>query len=253
MRKRIASILGTWPFLLCLGVLLANDWWLKSAHPSIATGKLSDFAGVSIITLLFLAAFPDRRRTVYAAVCLAFLWWKSPASQPFIAFINAFAPFHIGRVVDYSDLFALALLPVLGHVAAHHQRFVVADRRLFVIPITLATVFAITGTSSIPTRQEYDVRPSKAGDVLKRDEVAEVIGLVATKHGLTCRDCSNRSETATYTATSVTFTYVFVEDKSISFKFEAWAAPSSLDLAGWTRPILSVPPSSKHSLNVSVA
>ncbi|MCY7387503.1 MAG: hypothetical protein LH481_05460 [Burkholderiales bacterium] len=61
MRKRIASVLTTWPFVISLAVLILNDWWLKSAFPGTLTGKLSDFAGIAVVALLLLAAWPPHR------------------------------------------------------------------------------------------------------------------------------------------------------------------------------------------------
>ena len=63
-RTRLASVITTWPFVASLAVLLLNDFWLKRAAPGVITGKLSDFAGIAIVTLLLLATWPQRRGTI---------------------------------------------------------------------------------------------------------------------------------------------------------------------------------------------
>ena len=104
---RVAAALTCWPFLLALGLLLANDFWLKPAFPGFITGKLSDFAGIAVVAIPLLAAFPARAWAIYIAIGGAFLWWKSPASSAFITLANDVLPWRIGRVVDYTDLLAL--------------------------------------------------------------------------------------------------------------------------------------------------
>lgn len=47
--RPVAKTVLSWPFLVCLGVLLANDWWLKAAYPNAITGKLSDLSGVAVV------------------------------------------------------------------------------------------------------------------------------------------------------------------------------------------------------------
>ncbi|RYZ53586.1 MAG: hypothetical protein EOO14_15270, partial [Chitinophagaceae bacterium] len=53
-------------------------------------------------------------------LCLAaavfFAWFKSPLSQPAIDGINLFSPWPLHRVVDYSDLLALCVLPLAAHI-----------------------------------------------------------------------------------------------------------------------------------------
>ena len=66
-RTRLAGVITTWPFVLSLVALLLNDFWLKRAAPGVVTGKLSDFAGLAIVTLLLLALWQQRRRVVYLA------------------------------------------------------------------------------------------------------------------------------------------------------------------------------------------
>ncbi|MEI9940107.1 MAG: hypothetical protein WDO69_23040 [Pseudomonadota bacterium] len=50
--------------VLSVVVLVANDHWLKHAHPGLLSGKLSDFAGVFLLPLLLHALFELSYRTV---------------------------------------------------------------------------------------------------------------------------------------------------------------------------------------------
>jgi hypothetical protein len=60
---------------------------------------------------------PDKKRLVYFLTALFFAIWKSPYSQLFIDFFcqNLYT---INRVVDETDLIALAVLPVARSIGA---------------------------------------------------------------------------------------------------------------------------------------
>lgn len=60
MQKRNFSILVSPGFLLCLCLLLLNDFILKSEFHNALTGKLSDFAGLFIFPLFFSALRQSR-------------------------------------------------------------------------------------------------------------------------------------------------------------------------------------------------
>ena len=108
-------------FLVALATLVVNDHLLKDAFPGVVTGKLSDFAGLfawawywSALGLRFRKTRPGRTAflvAVHVVTALGFAWWKSPASQGFIAWWSAWA-YPVSRVVDYGDLWALAVLPL---------------------------------------------------------------------------------------------------------------------------------------------
>jgi hypothetical protein len=54
-----------------------------------------------------------------AILALGFLYWKSPLSQWFIDHVNAVLLVQIGRVVDYSDLLALFVIPLAWTTVSH--------------------------------------------------------------------------------------------------------------------------------------
>jgi hypothetical protein len=74
MRNRVLEVFTTWPFVLALVTLLVNDALLKQAYPGFITGKLSDFAGLAVVSLPLFAAVPRHARAIYLALSGAFLW-----------------------------------------------------------------------------------------------------------------------------------------------------------------------------------
>lgn len=107
-------IFNSYGFNIALAILLLNDFILKGLYGNWLTGKLSDFAGLFVFSLFFMAFFPKHRQIVLYATGILFIFWKSPFSQPSINFWNNLSIFSIQRVVDYADLFALLMLPLAG-------------------------------------------------------------------------------------------------------------------------------------------
>jgi hypothetical protein len=221
----IGKVVASWPFLVCLVALLANDWWLKAAHPGVISGKLSDFAGVALVGMFLMAALPRHMLTLSLSIAALFLWWKSPWSQSAIELINAIAPFQIGRTVDYTDLAALGVLPVCAHVVDRAGRYSLRDdrlRRALFVPLVATTAFAVMGTSAAPTRETYSIRSSSAGTALQREAVAEAIAELMQQQGLECRDCAKPSESAKYSGRDIALSYTFDGPDAIHFQIEAW-------------------------------
>jgi hypothetical protein len=224
MLRNFHPALTTWPFLVSLAALLLNDGWLKSAYPGFVTGKLSDFAGVAVVGLLLLALNPSHLIRTMAAVAVAFAWWKSPLSQSTIDALNAWTPVQIGRVVDYTDLVAIAVLPAVASVARRPLAFQIqgkALRRVLVVPVAALTMLGLMATSVIQTRQDYQVRQPDVGSALNRDAIAETLAGIAEKHGLKCQDCTDTLNRARYEGNGMTFEYRFVEANLIAFGVDA--------------------------------
>ncbi len=112
MEKTKATLLLHPVFLASLLLLLLNDHWWKYDYPSWFTGKLSDVAGLVVLPVFLRALFPAHHRKILIFTALFFSWWKSPLSEPLIVFVNANFSIPLVRVVDYTDLFALAVLPI---------------------------------------------------------------------------------------------------------------------------------------------
>lgn len=226
MRKRLFSIITTWPFLFCLAILIMNDWWLKDACPGVITGKLSDFAGIAVVSLLLLATYPRRVVSIFCSIFLAFLWWKSPASDVCIQLFNQLGLFRIGRTVDYTDMVAMVIFPVCRAVAAQETGFAIPWprlRRYMAVPTVLVTLTAILGTSQRPTLQNYVVRTSSSADELQHDEIAEAITSQAARHGLACDKRQNPDGTVICSGNGVSMTYLFTDRHSILFNVSAYS------------------------------
>jgi hypothetical protein len=111
MSNRYKIFTTLW-FVLGLFALLLNDLLLKEQFSNGFTGKLSDFAGLLIFPLFWTAFFPKHKNKVFLLTALLFILWKSPMSQIFIEGWNSLSFFSISRVVDYTDLYALLILPL---------------------------------------------------------------------------------------------------------------------------------------------
>lgn len=134
-------------FLVALFGLLFNDFYLKSAYPSFLSGKLSDAAGLIVFTFFFTFLLGNRFKTLILIItALLFCWWKSSWSNGFITNWNEMFPFHaIERVVDYTDLFCLAIfIPLYFYKPKTKNQF---SKQLIVAPVLLLSVFAIAATS----------------------------------------------------------------------------------------------------------
>jgi hypothetical protein len=126
--------------LAAIALLVANDHWLKAAHPGWLTGKLSDVAGMTFFPLLLLVLLDVAARlakrelprspatvlapalatvVVFAAVksfapaTEAFRWglgllqWPLQALACLISATHVHAPMAVDAVTDPTDLLAL--------------------------------------------------------------------------------------------------------------------------------------------------
>jgi hypothetical protein len=225
VHKRLSSVFTTWPFFLGLLALLVNDAWLKQAWPGILTGKLSDFAGIAIVTLLLLAIQPHRPRLMIGLIVAGFTWWKSALSQPAIDAVNQYLSQPIGRVVDYTDLVAFLVIPVCAIVASRPNDFALPGRslrRIAVVPIAVMTMLGIMATSQIPgLRETYQIRAPAGAAEFNRSEVVRIIEEVATRYGLKCQDCTNQNERGWYGNDDISLVYTFVDGNAVSFQLAA--------------------------------
>jgi hypothetical protein len=227
MLNRLISVVTSWIFILCLAVLFINDWWLKAAYPNALTGKISDFAGIALVTLLALAAWPRRKYIIYACIALAFLWWKSPLSEPLIQFVNAHGPYPIGRVVDYTDLIALAIMPFCRNILDKNTSSCILNREsirnIIAVPIAAMTIFVMMATSAMPTRQEFAIQTIKSSSELKTDEVAARIRKLAEEKEMQCQDCSHPLESAIFGYNhGIMLKYSFIGKKRVRFDIESY-------------------------------
>lgn len=105
------SLLTDKYFILGLFCLLMNDLFLKYTFGNFVTGKLSDIAGLFIFSFFWSAFFVRHKLKIYLLTALLFLFWKMPLSTGAIHWTNHLLGTGFSRVVDYTDLAALLILP----------------------------------------------------------------------------------------------------------------------------------------------
>lgn len=149
------SLLLSPGFLTGLSLLLLNDFMLKPIFHNWFTGKVSDFAGLFIFPLFWISFMPRRKRPIYFATAIGFLFWKSPFARPFIDWWNHSFVLQLGREEDLTDAWALLVLPVSCVYSAR----VPMNRRLPRLAtsiVCLLSVFAFTATSMARVEQTYN-------------------------------------------------------------------------------------------------
>lgn len=145
IQERSLSTLTSPGFLAALFLLLLNDFVLKPYLHNALTGKLSDFAGLFVFPLFWAAFLPRFRPWIYLGTGVIFVLWKSPASAVLIESWKGLGLFSIGRTVDYSDLWAMGILPVSYFYGTRVRRVIVA--RTVPAFLALVSMFAFAATS----------------------------------------------------------------------------------------------------------
>lgn len=133
-------------YIFNLILLLTNDFYFKSASPNIVTGKLSDFSGL-VVFYGFISFLFGLNQKLTWGVALLFVYWKSGYSQPCIDLFNEIVPLKLSRVVDYTDLSALMVLPIYHRYLQVCEKWKCSNALIpLVIPVA---VFSISATSAI--------------------------------------------------------------------------------------------------------
>ena len=137
--------------MAALTLLVVNDWVLKPAFSNWMTGKLSDVAGLVAFAMCGTALLPDRRRAIFLVTGVAFVVWKSPASEPMLEAWNAHLPWQLGRAADWSDLLALLALAatcgLVGRIASADAPDPGWRRRIAAVAAGVVAVLTFTATS----------------------------------------------------------------------------------------------------------
>ncbi len=160
--KRSYHILGSSAFLIGLLLLLLNDFVFKEQFHNGFTGKLSDFAGLFVFPLFWTAFFPRRKLFVFISTAVLFVFWKSVYSQFLIEGWNSLRFFGIERTVDYSDLWALLILPLAYRYSNTSSGMHVPNRLIYLIAIV--SMFAFTATQfrqKMSFSNEYQFQSSR--------------------------------------------------------------------------------------------
>lgn len=106
-----AKYIANYFFIIGLFCLFLNDHFLKVTYGNWFTGKLSDVAGVFILPFFLSYFFPKYLKLNLLFTALFFTFWKLPISEGFIHLYNQISLIGITRIVDYTDLLVLAVLP----------------------------------------------------------------------------------------------------------------------------------------------
>jgi hypothetical protein len=167
---------------------LLNDLLLKAHYGNWVTGKLSDVAGLMVVTLLAAPFAADRPKRLCVALALAFGYWKSPWSQPLIDLVNEHSPILVTRVVDYTDLLALAVVPAAFWLFRSSAVLRIEPsllRRLAMAPVLALVVVAITGTSA-PTGYTRTVVAERSPIAAEPPSAASIAKGALEQRGYTC-------------------------------------------------------------------
>ena len=144
--NRKKYLLNHW-FIAGLVVLFLNDTFLKNSFGNNITGKLSDIAGVFILPFFISFFFPQKIKINILSTAIFFIWWKSPFSQAFINIFNQAGIVTIWRVVDFSDLIALLVLPFSYFLLSHPDKIQAHSLKIHPALILVPTTLILSATS----------------------------------------------------------------------------------------------------------
>ncbi len=171
MNELASKILLSPLFIVGLFILLFNDFFLKIYYGNFLTGKLSDFAGLFIFPLFFVAFFSKRKLLIYFLTGILFIFWKSHFSQTPIDLWNSLPLFKIGRTVDYTDFLALLVMPFsyfYFETETRKQKVFSSGfvKRISTSFVVLLSVFAFTATSyeedrRVFIKQRYEIKMTR--------------------------------------------------------------------------------------------
>ncbi len=171
-----SKILYSFWFIAALALLLLNDFVLKDALDNWFTGKLSDFTGLFVFPLFWTALFPKYKKLFFWWTMGLFIFWKSSLSDDIINNWNMLGILPVSRVVDYTDLLALVVLP-LAYI--YESKESIRTLKLSPVMITPLAIFAFCATSydtSADVQKEYHFDFSK-------DELRHRLFKVMNKNG----------------------------------------------------------------------
>ena len=169
MKKKLILLTSFW-FIFGLVLLLLNDFVLKGVYHNWLTGKLSDVAGLFVFSLFWCAIFPKQQNKVFLTVGILFVFWKSTYSQPLIDSWNWVGIFKINRVVDFSDLIALLILPLAFEYSRRKDQLLKINIHP-AFPLLMAA-FSFCATSS--TQQDFDFNKKYKFSVSKSELIKKM-------------------------------------------------------------------------------
>lgn len=160
MKHRKLNLLTDKFFLVGLATLLLNDFVLKYEMGGWVTGKLSDISGLFIFPFFWSIFFERQRLMIYTLTAVMFVIWKLPVSTGALNAINEFSGTSFSRVVDYTDLFALLVMPVSWkyfnyQLTSYPQK---PEKLIAPIGISVLSLIAFVATSMLATIVRHPLR-----------------------------------------------------------------------------------------------
>ena len=163
-------------FLLAVGILLLNDFFLKATFHNAITGKLSDVAGLFAFPYFISLVFPKKVKLNYIASVLLFIIWKWEGIEPLLQWFQSIG-IGINRTVDYTDLYALAIVPLSYWYWFYPTKTIILLPRIAKPAIVCICSFAFIATSlpkqygivHLPSRLEIKTNRSKETLITKME------------------------------------------------------------------------------------
>jgi hypothetical protein len=134
-------------FVLSLTLLLANDFYLKARFNNSITGKLLDLVGLILFPWFWSLVFKSNVKSIYIFTFLFFIFWKTEASTLFINTLNTNTGIGFGRVIDYSDLWTLLVLPISYRFYSITKDQLILFNRPFKSFVSTVCIFSFFATS----------------------------------------------------------------------------------------------------------
>ena len=135
-------------------------------------------------------------------------------------YFNSWLPWSIGRVVDFTDFLALIVMPACRRVVTNPSAFqmpVQSVRRLLFPPMVVLTSFGLIATPATLIHRQYNLQPTSS-TTLEPAPIAEIIRQVVTRHDLSCEECTNPTEKATFSNRYLRLTYDLGAERRVTIR-----------------------------------
>lgn len=134
-------------FIIGVIVLFINDFYLKQFYGNFITGKLSDVAGLFVFPIFLTYFLPNHKKKIFIITALSFVFWKLPIADYFIDLFNHIFFFKISRTIDYTDYFALLILPFSYQYKPTKSLFINSNNVIFRNVVLVFSFFCFCSTA----------------------------------------------------------------------------------------------------------
>lgn len=166
-------------FIICVFVLILNDWYLKPVFHNTLTGKLSDFAGLFALPYLLSSLLPKHTLKIHVWPGLIFIVWKSELAEPLIALANSLR-IPVSRTIDFTD--NVALVSLLLSYFTLKSSFTLNIKPILHKALVVVSCLAFVATSMPPRENRTFTQIDKVYpfDISKRELVSR-LNMVQTR------------------------------------------------------------------------